>query len=599
MAMPALTRAQSEATTPAERAACERMSDAAERRGLTVFGPSSFVVPEADPNTPAFCVSSQRRNGAWHLVWLQTVDGPLGPVQRLMCSCPARLSPRVFTCSHAQAVRLHLAAQCAASSSWLRSSVKSSGSGSAGAPSSGGASGAAGGPPAGLGSAEVLRRAEFDRRLDAWLEEQRRDTPITWTVETNDPTVPADAVESLNAWHAALDAQVPDPTPADLGEPDPDDETDDDDDDDDAHDAIWELQHGPDPDPDPDDDDDDPDPTPPPAAPAAALVACPSCGQLANPDDVREIGTCLDCVLAAEVEEVESAEEQPDAPEEPEPPIVVHCPRCGRDADPDAVAAHGACARCIQARPELSQSAKRTPEQKAEARRRIVEAEQQRQRHYRRNGRDDDPRQEEQRRERAAKAEARRRERRESDDNPRADHETAPLYRDNRPISPFRETRAPYTATQPQPDDPRYLGTNDLGQRFYAVGEHQTIFTIHHELHPDHPCRRFFYCTWACWLTRGHEMAGVTIDHDTGAITGVAPQPQPQPDPRALQARLMRLGGAFERARLDHDHTRAIAAGDEIARTGAQMPEIYAWWLTVIRGRNAIRRARGLEPVHY
>lgn len=533
MAMPALTRAQSEATTPAERAACERMSDAAERRGLTVFGPSSFVVPEADPNTPAFCVSSQRRNGAWHLVWLQTVDG----VQRLMCSCPARLSPRVFTCSHAQAVRLHLAAQCAASSSRLRSSVKSSGSGSAGAPSSGGASGAAGGPPAGLGSAEVLRRAEFDRRLDAWLEEQRRDTPITWTVETNDPTVPADAVESLNAWHAALDAQVPDPTPADLGEPDPDDETDDDDDDDDAHDAIWELQHGPDPDPDPDDDDDDPDPTPPPAAAAALVrVACPSCGQLANPDDVRQIGTCLDCVLSqaddadADAAPIEPAQPAQPAqlvePQQPPAPTRAHCPRCGRLADIDTLAEHGACDRCIYARPELSQFAKRTPEQKAEARRRIIESEQQRQTRYRRNGRDDDPRQEEQRREagreRAAKAEARRRERRESDDNPRADHETAPLYRDNRPISPFRETRAPYNL-----------------------------------------------------------------------------QPAQAMTPAALNARLLRLGGDSERARLDRDYDHAISADDEIARIGAQMPEIYAWWLTVIRGRNAIRRARGLEPIHY
>lgn len=421
--------------THAQSAAVARNADAAARRQLTVFGPSSYVVPEADPGTPAWCVSSQRRNGAWHLVWVQTVDG----VPRLMCSCPARQSPRVFTCSHAQAVRLQLAAQCAARGSRPAAYVESPAPASPPAPSGPGlGSAVALSQPAvpfcgfcGLSGVRVCGVWRCPYVLQGLIPVDRDHWPDTTPAPA--PDVPPDAVESLREWHDALDAAGPPPLPAETSrepkrddgdawdewddgdpcwfededgdlvygvppQPHPDPANHGDDDDDALHDAIWTLQHGP----DPDDDDDDPDPTPPPAAAAAAAV---------EPEPVPAPA------LAAP---------------------IVHCPRCGRAADVDALAEHGACARCIHARPELSQSARRTPAEKAETRRRIIADEEQRQRHYRRAGRDDDPRREEQRRERAAKAEARRRERRESDGNPRADHETAPLYRDNRGISPWR-----------------------------------------------------------------------------------------------------------------------------------------------------------------
>jgi hypothetical protein len=83
----------------ADRAAIARCANLAVQRGLAPV-PCSFS--PAGPGSPAWVVASHSRPGLSHLVWL--AEG------RLLCSCPARTSPRVFTCSHAQAVRLSLAA---------------------------------------------------------------------------------------------------------------------------------------------------------------------------------------------------------------------------------------------------------------------------------------------------------------------------------------------------------------------------------------------------------------------------------------------------------------------------------------------------------
>lgn len=65
-----------------------------------------------------------------------------------------------------------------------------------------------------------------------------------------------------------------------------------------------------------------------------------------------------------------------------------------------------------------------------------------------------------------------------------------------------------------------------------------------------------------------------------------------------IAARLVRLGGEYERADEVRDYTRKVEIDQQIQRLGAETSEDYAWWLSVIRGRNVVRRARGLEEVH-
>lgn len=98
-----------------------------------------------------------------------------------------------------------------------------------------------------------------------------------------------------------------------------------------------------------------------------------------------------------------------------------------------------------------------------------------------------------------------------------------------------------------------------------------------------------------------------------------APKPKPKPKPRPSQKtkskskskdtktttpeqksrQLLRLGGEYERADQRHDYAAKVRIEHDIEAIGASMPESYAWWLTVIRGRNAIRRQHKLEPLHY
>jgi hypothetical protein len=67
----------------------------------------------------------------------------------------------------------------------------------------------------------------------------------------------------------------------------------------------------------------------------------------------------------------------------------------------------------------------------------------------------------------------------------------------------------------------------------------------------------------------------------------------------ALNARLMRLGGNYERAQIARDFGRCVTIASDIAATGAELDRLtdcaYEWPFTVLRGRNVIRRARGLE----
>jgi hypothetical protein len=58
------------------------------------------------------------------------------------------------------------------------------------------------------------------------------------------------------------------------------------------------------------------------------------------------------------------------------------------------------------------------------------------------------------------------------------------------------------------------LGGNAAGSRFYRAGRHSVVV-----IHNSRPARVIFYCTWACWLTLGHRLAGVVLGGD-GAIVG-------------------------------------------------------------------------------
>jgi hypothetical protein len=386
-----MATAAATAITPAHRAAMARMAAVAESRALQVFGPSSYVVPQADPGTPVWCVSSASRAGAFHVVWLQTsAEG----IQRIMCSCPARSRRNVWTCSHAQAVRLQLAAQCAARASRPAAAARPAVESAASAESPAPASEPAPRPArsgAGLGSALALQRPAFERpdyRLtDDLIADLRRQSAarraadeqacrraVTFEIDVvtdagadaeESPEVPADAIESLNQWHDARAAE----TRQALDESEP-----------------------------------EPEPEPEESEPAPAAAA------------------------AAEPEE-----------SKPQPANMAHCPRCGRAADVDIIAEYGACPACINARPALSHASRaRSEEEKAAMRRRIIAAERERQSRIRREGRgtnDDDDRRDDRRREHARRAKAKRDELRESD---AADHERAILYRDNGPISPFR-----------------------------------------------------------------------------------------------------------------------------------------------------------------
>lgn len=63
--------------------------------------------------------------------------------------------------------------------------------------------------------------------------------------------------------------------------------------------------------------------------------------------------------------------------------------------------------------------------------------------------------------------------------------------------------------------------------------------------------------------------------------------------------RVFRLGGEYERACLARDFAKAMDVEQEFTRIGIELGENYAWWLLVLRGRNVIRRCRGLEELNY
>lgn len=64
-------------------------------------------------------------------------------------------------------------------------------------------------------------------------------------------------------------------------------------------------------------------------------------------------------------------------------------------------------------------------------------------------------------------------------------------------------------------------------------------------------------------------------------------------------ARLIRLGGEYERAVQARDMERAVTLDHQIDALGKTLIEDVAWWNLVIRGRNIIRRARGFDEVYY
>ena len=67
--------------------------------------------------------------------------------------------------------------------------------------------------------------------------------------------------------------------------------------------------------------------------------------------------------------------------------------------------------------------------------------------------------------------------------------------------------------------------------------------------------------------------------------------------PRLFEAHLIRLGGAYERAYESCQFDAMIALEQEIGKLQAEQPEA---WLTpwLVRGRNVIRRCRGLEDIN-
>lgn len=68
--------------------------------------------------------------------------------------------------------------------------------------------------------------------------------------------------------------------------------------------------------------------------------------------------------------------------------------------------------------------------------------------------------------------------------------------------------------------------------------------------------------------------------------------------PSAIAARLVRLGGEYERASEARDYDRMVEIDQDIARLGDSLSEDYAWEILVIRGRNIVRRPRGLDELH-
>lgn len=63
-------------------------------------------------------------------------------------------------------------------------------------------------------------------------------------------------------------------------------------------------------------------------------------------------------------------------------------------------------------------------------------------------------------------------------------------------------------------------------------------------------------------------------------------------------ARLIRLGGDYERADQERDYPRKVTISAAIMDTADRLTEDAAWWQLVIRGRNIIRRQRHMEELH-
>jgi hypothetical protein len=61
------------------------------------------------------------------------------------------------------------------------------------------------------------------------------------------------------------------------------------------------------------------------------------------------------------------------------------------------------------------------------------------------------------------------------------------------------------------------LGSNAHGTRFYREERQNVVVAVS----ASNPTRYTFYCTWACWLERGHQRADVAINGD-GEIVSAA-----------------------------------------------------------------------------
>lgn len=105
MAAPTVAVSQVPPMSRRQLEAVERCASLAVSRGLRIVGRGRCRVPDF-AGAPVWAVASASREGLCHLVWASG--------GRLLCSCEARRSRRVETCSHAQCVRLALLAERAA-----------------------------------------------------------------------------------------------------------------------------------------------------------------------------------------------------------------------------------------------------------------------------------------------------------------------------------------------------------------------------------------------------------------------------------------------------------------------------------------------------
>jgi hypothetical protein len=66
-----------------------------------------------------------------------------------------------------------------------------------------------------------------------------------------------------------------------------------------------------------------------------------------------------------------------------------------------------------------------------------------------------------------------------------------------------------------------------------------------------------------------------------------------------VTGKLIRLGGQYERATLAKDYARAITIEREIDGVSKDAEDVGIWPAPlIVRGRNVVRNARGLEPIN-